>query len=72
MQVAIRVKDYLNESVWQDWFEGLQSTPEPEGTSLLTGPLPDQSALFGVPGKIHSLNLRLLFLAVEEEAAEDV
>jgi len=69
MQVSIRVKGHLKAELWQDWFEGLQITQEPAGTSLLTGPLPDQPALFGVLGKIHSLNLRLLFLAVEEEAA---
>ena len=44
MRVSIRVKGHLNPERWQDWFEGLQITPEPEWTSLLTGPLPDQAA----------------------------
>ncbi len=70
MRVSIRVKSHLNPRLWQEWFAGLHITPEPEGTSLLTGPLPDQAALFGVLGRIHSLNLRLLWLAVEEEPVE--
>lgn len=56
---------------WQNWFEGLQITQEPGGTSLLTGPLPDQPALFGVLDKLHRLNLRLTSLTVEEQAEED-
>jgi hypothetical protein len=66
MHVSIRVKDHLN-PCWQEWFSGLQITQEPQGTSLFTGPLPDQAALFGVLLKIRNLNLRLLALAVEEE-----
>lgn len=68
MRVSIRVKGHLNPEVWQEWFEGLQITQEPAGTSLLIGPLPDQAVLFGVLGKIRSLNLYLLFLDVSQEA----
>lgn len=71
MHVSIRVKGHLNADRWQDWFEGLQITQEPGGTSLLTGALPDQAALFGVLDKIHRLNLRLMSLTVEEQAEED-
>lgn len=69
MQVSIRVKDHMDANLWQDWFSGLEITPEPQGTSLLTGPLPDQAALFGVLLQIRALNLRLLALTVEEEEA---
>lgn len=68
MYVSIQVKDHLNANLWQEWFAGLQITHELQGTSLLTGALPDQAALFGVLGKIHQLNLRLLALSIEEEA----
>lgn len=71
MHVSIRVKDYLNPEIWQDWFEGLQITHEPQGTSLLTGHLPDQAALFGILSKIHALNLRLLTLTAEEGATAE-
>lgn len=66
MRLSIRVKGHLKPELWQDWFEGLQIAQEPEGTSLLTGVLPDQAALFGVLGKIRSLNLHLLSLSVDE------
>lgn len=69
MQVSIRVKGHLDADLWQESFSGLQITPEPEGISLLSGPLPDQAALFGVLFKIRALNLRLLALTVEEEQA---
>lgn len=71
MHVSIRIKGYLDPS-WQEWFSGLQISPEPGGTSLLTGPLPDQAALFGVLLKIRNLNLRLLTVTVvdEEDAPE--
>ena len=71
MYVSIRVKDHLNLKMWQDWFEGLQITHEPQGTSLLVGSLPDQAALFGVLDKIHQLNLRLLALTSEEEVTAE-
>ena len=72
MQVSIRVKGSLDPRLWQEWFAGLQITQEPEGTSLFSGPLPDQAALFGVLLQIRALNLRLLALTVEEETAQEV
>ena len=69
MQVSIRVKGHLDAGLWQEWFSGLEITPEPEGTSLFSGSLPDQAALFGVLLNIRSMNLRLLALTVEEEEA---
>ncbi len=50
---------------WADWFRELQvSTPVEEGPQphevLLTGVLPDQSALLGVLMRLHNLNLTIL------------
>ena len=45
---------------WSDWFEGLEVRSDPDGVTLLRGELVDQSALFGVLNKIHSLNLELI------------
>jgi hypothetical protein len=42
------------------WFEGLAMTPLPDGDTLLSGPLPDQSALYGILGRIQDLGLELL------------
>ena len=43
----IRIKGHLDEQ-WADWFGGLTITLEEDGYTLLTGPLVDQAALFGL------------------------
>jgi hypothetical protein len=40
----------------------VQTTHEAGGTTLLTGDLQDQAALYGVLGKVRQLNLSLLSL----------
>ncbi len=67
MNYHIRVKGYLD-LYWQDWLAGLQIAHEPDGTTLLTGLLPDQAALFGVLFKISRLGLILLSLEAHEAA----
>ena len=67
MNYHIRVKGHLD-LYWQDWLAGLQITHEPGGTTLLTGLLSDQAALFGVLLKISRLGLILLFLEAREVA----
>ncbi|HLZ57325.1 MAG TPA: hypothetical protein VKR06_10290 [Ktedonosporobacter sp.] len=61
MQIAIRIQGHLDQS-WQEWLEGLQIVHEPDGTSRLSGTLPDQAALYGVLNKIDGLSLTLLSL----------
>jgi hypothetical protein len=55
----IRVEGYLADR-WSDWFEGLAIRKDPNGETRLSGLISDQSALFGVLTKIHSLNLTLI------------
>jgi hypothetical protein len=55
----IRVDGHLP-SGWSDWFGGLDVQCAPGGESILSGPLPDQSALHGVLAKIRDLNLTLI------------
>ena len=43
MHVSIRIKGHLDQS-WQEWLEDLQIVHEEDGTSQLSGTLPDQSA----------------------------
>lgn len=57
----IRVKGQLD-SYWAEWFDDLAITHEANGNTLLSGPMIDQAALYGVLLKIHSLNLTLLSL----------
>lgn len=56
---SIRVAGHLAPR-WAEWLEGLELRHEADGATLLSGPLPDQSALFGVLIKIRDLNLVLL------------
>ncbi|GCF09630.1 hypothetical protein [Dictyobacter arantiisoli] len=67
MNYQIRIKGHLD-PFWQDWLAGLQIAYEPDGTTLLTGPLPDQAALFGVLLKISRLGLILLSLEAHKAA----
>ncbi len=55
----IRIQGYL-EDRWADWFEGLTIQKEEDGTTLLRGHLPDQTALHGVLLKIRDMNLTIL------------
>jgi pimeloyl-ACP methyl ester carboxylesterase len=61
----IRVKGYLDAS-WQPWFAPLQIRYEPAGTTVLSGALPDQPALYGVLLKIDRLGLTLLALESDD------
>jgi len=45
---------------WAEWFEGLTITLEPDGTTLLTGPVVDQAALYGLLKKVRDLGLPLV------------
>jgi hypothetical protein len=45
---------------WSDWLEGLAIRSDPNGDTMLSGPLADQSALLGVLNRIHALNLTLI------------
>jgi hypothetical protein len=61
MHCRIRIKGHLDPG-WQEWLAGLQIVHEPDGTSLLLGPLPDQPALLGVLVKLSHLGVPLLSL----------
>ena len=45
---------------WTDWFEGLTITLEEDGNTLLTGPVVDQAALYGLLKKVRDLGILLL------------
>lgn len=55
----IRVEGHLAER-WSAWFEGLAIQASVNGETKLSGPLPDQAALFGLLNKIYALNLTLI------------
>jgi hypothetical protein len=55
----IRVQGHLNSS-WAHWFDGLVITLEENGETLLSGPVADQSALYGLLRKVRNMGLPLL------------
>ena len=55
----IRIKGHLGRE-WTDWFEGLTLTALDNGETLLTGPVIDQAALFGVLRKVANLGMPLV------------
>ena len=71
MHVVIRIKEHLDPS-WQEYLEGLEIVQETDGTSLLSGGLQDQSALYGVLNMMSTLNLTLLSLERSERAQKQL
>jgi hypothetical protein len=59
MVYQIRVEGHLDHQ-WTDWFEGLTINLEEDGEMLLTGPLVDQAALFGLLKKVRDLGMPLV------------
>jgi hypothetical protein len=55
----IIVQDHLDAD-WSEELEGMTITHQSDGTSLLSGPLADQSALHGLLIKVRDLGLTLL------------
>jgi len=55
----IRVQGQLGYQ-WTDWFGGLSVTREENGDTLLTGPVVDQSALYGLLKKVRDLGMPLV------------
>jgi hypothetical protein len=59
MVYQIRIKGHLGHR-WTNWFEGLTITLEDDGDTLLTGPVVDQAALYGLLKKVRDLGLSLV------------
>jgi hypothetical protein len=56
---SIRIKGHLA-SKWSDWFEGMSIQCQADGTTILSGPIRDQSALQGLLIRIRDLGLTLI------------
>jgi hypothetical protein len=54
-----------------DWFGGLTITLKEDGDTILSGPVVDQAALFGLLGKVRDLGMPLLsVVGVQPDQAE--
>jgi hypothetical protein len=67
----IRIKGHLSDQ-WTNWFEGMTITLEEDGDTLLTGPVVDQAALFGLLKKVRDLGLPLVSINCAEPGCPDV
>jgi hypothetical protein len=65
----IRIQGHL-ESRWASWFDGLTLTSMVDGTTILRGPVIDQSALHGLLQKVRDLGLPLV--SVTHVQADDI
>ena len=59
MVYQIRLKGHMDRQ-WTDWFGGLTIALEENGDTLLTGPVADQAALYGLLRKVRDLGVPLL------------
>jgi hypothetical protein len=67
----IRVKGHLDRQ-WTEWFGGLVITLDDDGNTLLTGPVVDQSALYGLVKKVRDLGMPLLSVNPVEASQMDL
>jgi hypothetical protein len=55
----IEVEGHLGHQ-WTDWFNGLTITLHDDGDTLITGPVIDQAALYGLLKKVRDLGMPLV------------
>ena len=65
---VIQVRGVLDPS-WQAWLGNMAITGEPGGDTLLTGQVPDQSALYGLLSRLRDLGLVLISVKRGEPGA---
>ena len=66
-EIEIRVRGQIDPE-WSKWLGTLSISHTATGETILTGPVRDQSALYGVLERLSSLGLRLVSVAVKEAA----
>ena len=66
----IRLKGQLDDR-WAAWFEGLTISQQDNGDTLLTGPVVDQAALYGLLRKVRDLGMPLLSVSAVEPGLAD-
>ena len=68
----VRVKGVMDAAWASYWFEGFVITPLPNGESLLTGQVADQSALLGLLAQIRDLGLPILSIRRTEKMSRRI
>jgi hypothetical protein len=70
MIYQIRLKGHLGQQ-WAAWFDGLAITPGANGDTLLTGPVADQAALYGLLRRVRDLGLPLIAVTCIESKTDE-
>ena len=65
LRVEIRFKGQIGEQ-WSEWFSGLTISHTNLYETVLSGPLIDQSALYGIISRLRDLGLQLASVSSEE------
>jgi hypothetical protein len=58
--------------VWSHWFDDMTITGSDDGTTVLRGVVPDQTALYGIIGRLRDLGLALVRCNPESRHDEDL
>jgi hypothetical protein len=66
----IRIRGYLDDQ-WIDWFGSMTITLEENGDTLLTGPVVDQAALYGLLRKVRDLGMPLVSVNCVDTGQQD-
>jgi hypothetical protein len=69
-EYEIRVKGRLA-ARWADWFDGMTLTADPDGTSVISGMVADQSQLHGLLRKLSDLGVPLVSVTRTDRAGAD-
>ena len=66
-KVEIHLEGHLDPA-WTEWFQGFQLTHLEPNQTLLSGKVPDQSALYGLVAKLRDLGARLISIRFDGDA----
>jgi len=59
LHYEIKVQGHLD-AHWSDWFEGFRLEHDDSGSTVLSGPVLDSAALFGLLERVRDLGLTLI------------
>ena len=66
---VIKLQGHLDQP-WSEWLGGLEATHEDDGTTVLSGVIPDQPALHGILVRIRDLGLILVSISADVSTSE--
>jgi hypothetical protein len=69
-QVEIRVQGQISEC-WSEWLDGLTIRHVEPNETVLTGPVEDQAALYGLIAKLRDLGLPLSAVNLEKGVSHE-